>query len=72
MEDSGQVKWSRHPNGVLSAAVLRMAGLAILAVARYLSGLGHTEERPTWQQVCEHFLLQLCDSVLETEAFDAV
>ena len=72
MEDCRQVKWSRHPNGVLSVAVLRMAGLAILAVARYLSRLGHTEERPTWQQVCEHFLLQLCDSVLETEAFDAV
>jgi len=63
MEDSGQVKWSRHPNGVLSVSVLRMAGLAILAVARYLSRLGYTEERPTWQQVCEHFLLQSLDSI---------
>jgi hypothetical protein len=49
-----------------------MAGLAILAVARYLSRLGPAGERPTWQQVCKHFLLELCDSVLETEAFDAV
>jgi hypothetical protein len=40
--------------------------------ACHFSRLGHTEERPTWQQVCEHFLLQLCDGVLETEAFDAV
>jgi hypothetical protein len=57
---------------VLSVAVLRMAGLAIMAVARYLSRVAHTGERPTWQQVCVHFLLELCDSVLETEAFDAV
>ena len=46
--------------------------LAILAVARRLSRFGHTDETPSWTQVAEHFLLQLCGSILQTEAFDAV
>lgn len=71
-EDRRRLSWSRHPNGVLVVSVLRMMALAILAVARRLSRIGYTKETPTWAQVAEHFLLQLCDSILETEAFDAI
>ena len=49
-----------------------MIALAILAVARRLSRFGHTCETPSWAQVAEHFLLQLCGSILQTEAFDRV
>ena len=71
-EDRRRLSWSRHPNGVLVVALLRMMALAILAVARRLSRMGHTRETPSWTQVAEHFLLQLCGSILETEAFDIV
>jgi hypothetical protein len=71
MEDRRRLSWSRHPNGVLVVSAVRMMALAILAVARRLSRFGYTKETPSWAQVAEHFLLQLCDSVLETEAFDA-
>lgn len=69
-EDRRRLAWSRHPTGVLAVMAIRMMALAILAVARRLSRLGYTEETPTWHQVAEHFLLQLCGSVLETAAFD--
>ena len=49
-----------------------MIALAILAMARRMSRFGHTRETPSWTQVAEHFLLQLCGSILETEAFDCV
>jgi hypothetical protein len=71
-EDRRRLAWSRHPNGVFVASVLRMIALNILAVARKLSRLGHTKETPTWHQVAEHFLLVLCASTLLTEEFDAV
>ena len=48
-----------------------MMALGILAVARKLSRYGYSLETPSWQQVAEHFLLVLCDSILDTEAFDA-
>jgi len=69
-EDRCRLAWSRHPDGVLAVMALRMMALAILAVARRLSRLGYTRETPTWHQVAEHFLLELCGSVLETAAFD--
>ena len=63
---------SRHPNGVFVVAVLRAVALNISAVARKLSRSGTGEETPSWMEVAEHFLLKLCDSILDTEAFDAV
>lgn len=70
-EDRRRLAWSRHPNGVFVVSVLRMMALGILAVARKLSRYGYSLETPSWQQVAEHFLLVLCDSILDTEAFDA-
>jgi hypothetical protein len=49
-----------------------LMALCILAVARKLSRLGYSDETPSWGQVAEHFLLQLCASNLETKAFDCV
>ena len=49
-----------------------MIAIAILAMARRLSRMGYSRETPSWAQVAEHFLLQLCGSILDTEAFDAV
>lgn len=69
-EDRRRLAWSRHPNGVFVVSVLRMMALNIMAVARRLSRVGYSLETPTWQQVGEHFLLVLCASTLETEAFD--
>jgi hypothetical protein len=69
-DDRRRLAWSRHPDGVLAVEALRMMALAILAVARRLSRLGYTRETPTWHQVAEHFLLELCGSILETAAFD--
>jgi hypothetical protein len=67
MEDRRRLAWSRHPQGSLV-----VSALCILAVARKLSCLGYSEETPSWGQVAEHFLLQLCESNLETKAFDYV
>jgi len=72
MEDRRRPAWSRHPMGSLAVSALRMMALCILAVARKLSRFGHTRETPSWGQVAEHFLLELCGSILETKAFDAV
>jgi hypothetical protein len=72
MEDRRRPAWSRHPQGSLVVSALRMIALCILAVARKLSRFGHTQETPSWGQVAEHFLLELCGSILETKAFDAV
>lgn len=69
-EDRRRLAWSRHPHGVLAVSVLRLIALAVLAVARRLSRFGHTRETPSWAQVAEHFLLQLCGSILDTDAFD--
>jgi len=63
---------NRLRNGVFVVAVLRAVALNILAVARKLSRSGTGEETPSWMDVAEHFLLKLCDSILDTEAFDAV
>lgn len=71
-EDRRRLAWSRHPNGILIVAVLRMIAIAILAMARRLSRLGYSRETPSWGQVAEHFLLQLCGSILDTVAFDTV
>jgi len=71
-EDRRRLAWSRHPNGLLVVCVLRMIAIAILAVARRLSKMGYSLETPSWAQVAEHFLLELCGSILDTEAFDAV
>ena len=71
-EDKRRLAWSRHPRGVLIVAALRTMGLLILAVTRHLSRLGYSKERPSWAQVIQHYLLQLCDTTLETEAFDNV
>jgi len=71
-EDRRRLAWSRHPNGILVVAVLRMVAIAILAMARRLSRMGYSRETPSWGQVAEHFLMQLCGSILITEAFDAI
>ena len=71
-EDRRRLAWSRHPNGVLIVSALRMMALAILSVARLLTRIEYSLETPTWAQVADHFLLQLCDSILESEAFDNV
>lgn len=70
-EDRRRLAWSRHPKGVFVVSLLRRIAANILAVARKLSRLGHSLETPTWHQVAEHFLLVLCVTILETEAFDA-
>ena len=72
MEDRRRPAWSRHPSGNLVVSALRMMALCILAIARKLSRFDYTEETPSWGQVAEHCLLQLCDSNLETRAFDDV
>ena len=72
LEDRRQLAWSRHPNGVFIVSLLRMMALNILAVARKLTRLGDREETPTWHQVAEHFLLQLCATTLRTEDFDDI
>lgn len=72
MEDRRRLAWSHHPNGVLVVAALRMMGLLILAVTRQLSRLGYSKDRPSWSQVIQHYLLSLCESTLETQAFDTV
>jgi len=71
-EDRRRLAWSRHPNGVLVVSALRMMALAILSVARRLTRMEYSRETPTWAQVADHFLLQLCDSILESEVFDNV
>jgi len=72
LEDRRRLAWSRHPNGILVVSVLRMIAIAILAVARRLSRTGYSRETPSWGQVAEHFLLELCGSTLNTKAFDTV
>jgi hypothetical protein len=72
MEDRRRHAWSRHPNGTLAASALRMMALMILAVARQLSRLTYSKERPSWSDVIQHFFLRLCDGILETEAFDNI
>jgi len=59
-EDRRRLAWSRHQNGLLIVTVLRMIAIAILAVARRLSRMDHSRETPSWRQVAEHFLLELC------------
>lgn len=71
-EDRRRLAWSRHPNGILIVAVLRMIAIAILAAARRLSRMGYSLETPSWGQVAEHFLLELCGSTLDMKAFDTV
>jgi len=71
-EDRRRLAWSRHPDGVLAVSALRMMALAILAVARRMTRMDYSRETPTWAQVADNFLLQLCESILETEAFDNV
>jgi hypothetical protein len=71
-EDRRRLAWSRHPKGILVVAVLRMIAIAILAAARRLSRLGYSRETPSWGQVAEHFLLELCGSTLDMKAFDTV
>jgi len=71
-EDQRRLCWSRHPNGILATSVLRMIALAIMAIVRQLSRLGHTQQKPSWRTVAEHFLLVLCGSILDTEAFDEI
>ncbi len=72
MEDRRRLAWSRHPRGVLVTSALRMMCLLILAVTRQLSRPSYCKERPSWSQVIQHYLLQLCDTILETKAFDNV
>ncbi|NNL47506.1 MAG: ISAs1 family transposase [Acidimicrobiia bacterium] len=70
-EDKRRLAWSRHPHGVFVVSLLRRMAVNILAVVRRMSRVGYSQETPSWRQVTDHFLLVLCDSILETEAFDA-
>jgi hypothetical protein len=71
--EDGWLDWTHARQlGVLIVSALRMMALAILSVARLLTRIEYSVERPTWAQVAGHFLLELCDSILETEAFDNV
>jgi hypothetical protein len=70
-EDRRRLAWSRHPKGVFVVSLLRRIAANILAVVRKLSRLGDNSETPTWHQVAEHFLLVLCATILDTQAFDA-
>lgn len=72
MEDRRRQALSRHPRGILLASAFRMMALLVLAVARQLSRLGYSAERPSWSDVMQHFFLRLCDGILETMAFDTV
>ncbi len=72
LEDRRKLSWSRHPTGVLVVSCLQRMALAILAMVRALSRIGYSQEKPSWSQVIGHFLLVLCDSILDTTAFDAV
>ncbi len=67
-----RLAWSRHPREVLVVSALRMMALMILAVTPLPSRQGYSKERPRWSQVIQHFFLLLCDSILDTEAFDTV
>lgn len=71
-EDRRRLAWSRHPDGALAVSALRMMALAILAVARRMTRMEYSHETPSWAQVADNFLLELCDSILETQAFDNV
>lgn len=71
-EDRRRLAWSRHPHGLLVVSLLRRIALCVLAVIRQLSRVGYSEETPSWHQVAEHFLLLLCEPLLETAAFDRV
>jgi len=57
----------RHPMGNLAVSALRMMALCILALVRKLSRFGYSEETPSWGQVAEHFLLELCASNLRDQ-----
>lgn len=72
LDDRRKLAWSRHPQGILVVAALRMMALAILAVTRRLSRMIHSKETPSWGQVAEHFLLLLCGTTLLTQDFDDV
>lgn len=69
-EDQRRLAWSRHPNGVFVAAILRIFALNIISVARKLSRIGYSSETPSWKQVVEYFFLNFCGSILITTAFD--
>ena len=71
-EDRRRHAWSRHPRGVFVVSAFRMMALAILAVARRMTRMEYSRETPSWAQVADNFLLQLCDGILVTEAFDNV
>ena len=64
--------WSLLSMGVLVASALRMMALLVLSVARHLSRLSYSRERPSWSDVMQHFMLRLCAPILELEAFDDV
>jgi predicted transposase YbfD/YdcC len=71
-EDRRRLAWSRHSGGALAVSALRMMALAILAVARRMTRMEYSRETPSWAQVADNFLLELCDSILDTQAFDNV
>ena len=57
---------------MLVVSLLQRMAQAIVSVVRQLSRYGYTQETPSWSQVTHHFLLVLCDSILDTTAFDDV
>lgn len=71
-EDKRRLRFSRHPGGVLVVALLRAMAMVIMAVARKLSRTYQPKAKTAWAQVAEHFLLLMCATTLNTEAFDAV
>jgi predicted transposase YbfD/YdcC len=72
-EDAKRTPWTTHPQGVLVVGLLRAVAINILATLRALSRIERDGElkKPPWQTVIEHALLALCDTILDTTAFDA-
>jgi predicted transposase YbfD/YdcC len=72
-EDARRTPWTTHPSGVLSVGILRALAINILAVLRAMSRIDYARkvQKPPWKAVIEHALLALCDTFLDTSAFDA-
>lgn len=72
-EDATRTPWTTHPQGVLVVGLLRAVAINILAVLRAMSRIKREGklQKPSWQTVIEHALLALCETILDTSAFDA-
>jgi hypothetical protein len=70
-EDARRTVGSRHPDGLLAYAVLRMIAQNILAALRATSLTGD-DTRPSWATVCEHILKTVFPHSIESSVYDDV